>query len=403
MSCDLAMTDRATPALSLGSEGLGLYVHIPFCPQKCPYCDYVAGRFDLSARLGYLWALEREIRTSSCGGRSVNTVYFGGGTPSELSFHQLEVLVGAVQETFVTTNAGEWSIECNPETVTSELLDGMSRLGFDRISLGVQSFQNRYLQLLGRTHTAEDSRKSYRLVRAAGFENVNLDLLFALPGQSLDHWKLDLDEALALNPEHLSLYGLTIEEGTEFGERCSRGELEEIDREGTADMYETALDLTREGGFDQYELSSFARPGRECLHNLRYWNYSPYLGFGLGAASFLDGTRWTNTAVLGDYLRSAPNGEVSRTTEERLEGREALGEELMLGLHTQAGVSLGSLSLRHGCDVVEEYADSFQLLTGQGLIEIKGDHARLTRKGKLVAAEVCAEFLPMEEPVPLGS
>ena len=382
---------------------MGLYVHIPFCPQKCPYCDFVSGPFDLSARLGYLEALEREIRASSCAGRSVNTVYFGGGTPSELSIHELEVLVGAVQETFVTANACEWSIECNPETITSELLGGTSRLGFNRISLGIQSFQDRYLQLLERTHTGEDSLQSYRLVRAAGFENVNLDLIFALPGQSLDHWKLDLDEALALDPEHLSLYSLTIEEGTEFGERHSRGELEKIDAEGTADMYEVALDLTQEFGFDQYELSSFTRPGRECLHNLGYWNYLPYLGFGIGAASFLDGTRWTNTAVLADYLRSAPDGKISRASEKRLQGKEALGEELMLALHTQTGVSLGSLSVRYGCDVGQVYADSFQLLSGQGLIELEDDHARLTRKGKLVAAEVCAEFLPMEESAPLGS
>ncbi len=397
------MIDHGKPAPSPTPQGLGLYVHIPFCPQKCPYCDFVSGQFDLSSRLACLEALEREIRTSSCAGRSVNTVYFGGGTPTELSIHELEGLVGAVQETFVTANACEWSIECNPETVTSELLDGMSPLGFNRISLGIQSFQNHYLQLLGRTHTAEDSLQSYRLVRAAEFGNVNLDLLFGLPGQSLDHWKLDLDQALALDPEHLSLYSLTIEEGTEFGERRSRGELEEIDEEGTADMYELALDLTREFGFDQYELSSFARPGRECLHNLGYWNYLPYLGFGLGAASFLEGTRWTNTPVLRDYLRDAPNGEISRATEKRLEGREALGEELMLGLHTQKGVSLGSLSLRYGCDVGQVYADSFQLLSGQGLIELEDDHARLTRKGKLVAAEVCAEFLPLEEPLPLGS
>ena len=402
MSCDSAMTDHGTPALSLGSEGLGLYVHVPFCPQKCPYCDFVSGQFDLSSRLAYLEALEREIRTSSSAGRSVNTVYFGGGTPSELSIHELEVLVGAVRETFVTPNAGEWSIECNPETVTSELLDGMSLLGFNRISLGIQSFQDRYLQLLGRTHTGEDSLQAYRLVRAAGFENVNLDLLFGLPGQSLDHWKLDLDEALALDPEHLSLYSLTIEEGTEFGECRRRGELEEINEEGAADMYEVALDLTLEFGFDQYELSSFARPGRECLHNLGYWNYLPYLGYGLGAASFLEGTRWTNTAVLRDYLRSASNGGVSRATEKRLPGREALGEELMLGLHTQKGVSLAPLSVRYGCDVEQVYADSFQLLKGQGLIELEDGSARLTRKGKLVAAEVCAEFLP-EAPASQGS
>ena len=393
MSCDSAMSNHGTLAPSLSSEGLGVYVHIPFCFQKCPYCDFVSGPFDRSARLGYLAALELEIRRSSWAGRSVNTVYFGGGTPSELSTDELEGLALAVRETFAIEAASEWSIECNPKTIAPESLEGMSLLGFNRISLGIQSFQDRYLQLLGRAHTGEESSRAYRLVRAAGFENVNLDLIFALPGQSLDHWKLDLDEALVLAPEHLSLYGLTIEEGTEFGKRHSRGELEEIDEEGTADMYEVALDLTLESGFDQYELSSFARLGRECRHNLGYWNYLPYLGFGIGAASFLDGTRWTNTTVLRDYLRGASSGEVSRATEKRLQGKEALGEELMLRLHTQTAVSLRSLSVRYGRDVGEEYADSFQLLTGQGLIELEDDHARLTRKGKLVASEVCAEFL----------
>ena len=396
------MTDNGTANRSLSSEGLGVYVHIPFCLQKCPYCDFVSGPFDQSARLGYLAALEREIRQSAWAGRSVNTVYFGGGTPSELSTDELKVLALAVRETFAIDAASEWSIECNPETVAPESLEGMSRFGFNRISLGIQSFQARQLQLLGRAHTGEESIRAYRLVRAAGFENVNLDLIFAVPGQTLDYWKRDLDEALALSPEHLSLYGLTIEEGTEFGERHSRGELEAIDEEGTAEMYEVALDLALESGFDQYELSSFARPGRACLHNLGYWNYLPYLGFGIGAASFLNGTRWTNTTVLRDYLRGAFSGEICRATEKRLQGKEALGEELMLGLHTQTGVSLGSLSVRYGCDVEQVYADSFQLLTGQGLIELEDDRARLTRKGKLVAAEVCAEFLPIEEPIPLG-
>jgi len=372
---------------------LGLYVHIPFCVRKCHYCDFTSGPFGEKARQMYLEALQEEIRSTSWRGCPVTTVFLGGGTPSELTIPEVEELITALGRTFPIDKNAEWSIECNPGTTSQGYVAALGEMGFNRVSLGVQSFDDSHLRFLGRIHTAEEARAAYHDLRQAGFDNLNLDLMFALPGQTLDRWRADLEEALGFGPEHLSLYNLTIEPGTEFGNRRVTGELKETDEDLAADMFELAMDLTRTAGYQQYEISNYCLPGRECVHNLIYWHNQPYLGFGIGASSFIEGTRWTHTTSLAEYYRTASSGLVTRACQEKLNDREALGEEIMLGLRTEEGISTTALSRRYSCDVDSLFSQTFQSLGHNGLLLQEGERIRLTRRGKMMANDVCAQFL----------
>lgn len=372
---------------------LGIYLHIPFCSRKCHYCDFNSGPLAQTARRNYLESLKTEVTHSPWKDCKAKTVFFGGGTPSELSLTELEALVDTLRQTFQVNEAAEWSIECNPGTVTRAYFVALRQMGFNRISLGAQTFHDHHLQSLGRIHNSAQTREAYRCLREAGCDNVNLDLIFGLPNQSLQEWESDLSEALSLSPEHLSLYNLTIEAGTEFGNRYARGELPEINEDLCADMYERAMERTRAAGYDQYEISNYSRPGRQCAHNLIYWRKEPYLGFGVSAASFKDGARWTNTGNLNEYARTASSGRVSRASEEALEGREALGEEIMLRLRTCEGISLSALSNRYHCDVATLFSGTLQFLSGHDFIIQAGDRVRLTRQGRMMANEVCMRFL----------
>lgn len=376
----------------MSRQELGLYVHIPFCVRKCCYCDFNSGPAAEPLRAAYLHALEREIRTSPWRGACARTLFLGGGTPSELRVSELASLVHALEQSFYFTPAAEWTLECNPGTVDRSALQEFRRLGFNRLSLGVQSFQDRHLRALRRIHDGREALQAYREAREAGFDNINLDLLFALPGQSLEEWDADLSWALELEPDHLSLYHLTIEPGTEFGRRQAAGERLEVDEELGAKMYEHALDRTEAAGFEQYEISSFARPGQECQHNLGYWLRKPYLGFGVSAASYLDGRRWTNTANLRRYIESAAQGKVPRLQDELLSTKEALAEEIMLRLRTREGLSLPSLSRTYRLPVEELYRPQVDFLTREGLLEEVAGRILLTRRGKLLANEVTLHF-----------
>jgi oxygen-independent coproporphyrinogen-3 oxidase len=372
---------------------LGIYLHIPFCVRKCYYCDFNSGPLSQTARGDYLEALRQEIRHSPWKGCEAKTVFFGGGTPSELSVAELGTLVDDLRQTFQVKKEAEWSIECNPGTVTRAFFAALGQMGFNRVSLGVQSFHDHHLRDLGRVHTSAETRETYRHLREAGCDNVNLDLMFGLPNQTLQEWESDLSEALSLSPEHLSLYNLTIEPGTEFGNRYARGELREVDEDLCADMYELAMERTREAGYRQYEISNYSRPGRQCAHNFIYWHNEPYLGFGVSAASFMDGLRWTNTGNLREYAQTASSGRVSRASEEALEDRAALGEEIMLRLRTCEGISLSALSTHYHFDVASLFAQTLHFLSAQRFITRTEDRVRLTRRGKMVANEVCLRFL----------
>ena len=372
---------------------LALYIHIPFCERKCHYCDFTSGPVSSASRQTYLRALKHEISISPWRESSARTVFFGGGTPSELSISEMLELVETLGDHFTIHKDAEWTLECNPSTATdSSYFVRLLEMGFNRISIGVQSFHDDHLRSLGRIHNAAQARQTYNWIREAGFDNVNIDLIFSLPEQTLAEWKSDLMEAFQLNPEHLSLYGLSIEPGTEFGHRHRRGELSELDENGSADMYNLNMEMTAQTGYFQYEISNYARLDRKCLHNLIYWRNEPYLGFGVRAASYLDGLRWRNTENLAAYIDPV-SSPIQRSSSELLSPREALGEEIMLRLRMEEGISISKLSYRYSLDVASLFSETLKSLRIHGLVTGGLDQVRLTGRGKLLANEVCLQFL----------
>lgn len=373
--------------------GFAIYVHIPICAHKCYYCDFHSRPVKSADRIRYLRSLGEEIRASRWKGDPAQTLFLGGGTPSELTGDEIEAIIRALEDTFHFANDSEWTIECNPGTVSPASCDRLLELGFDRISLGVQSFHDHHLKRLGRIHSAEDALRSYEWFRAAGFENISLDLMFGLPDQTLKEWRKDLKRALQLGPEHLSLYSLSIEPGTPFGHLLEVGALPEASDDQVADMYEMAMDLTQSAGYSQYEISNYSLPGYECVHNLAYWTNSPYLGFGISAASYADGVRWTNTYDWEAYFEGAEKGVVPSGSLEQLQWNLAMGEEIMLGLRMGQGISTSRLSGKYRCDFERLFRLSINFLIEQNLLARDGDRLLLTRRGKLLANEVCSEFL----------
>jgi oxygen-independent coproporphyrinogen-3 oxidase len=322
-------------------------------------------------------------------------LYLGGGTPSELTGDEIEDIVNSVTANFSFVPSTEWTIECNPGTVNPATCDRLLELGFDRISLGTQSFDNDLLLKLGRIHSADDSVQTFRRCRNAGFENINLDLIFGVPGQTLETWLRDLRTAINLGPEHLAIYGLTVEPGTNLAERIERGQLSIPPDDLQAEMFEVAMDLTDRAGYSQYEISNYSLPGFESIHNLSYWTNADYMGFGVSASSFIDGVRWSNTSDWNEYMSSALKGSVLRNGEERLEGLAAAGEEIMMRLRTRDGICLDSLSEKYSTDCHSQFSDSIQFLVTEGLLVQAESRLCLSRRGKLLASEVCKEFLQL--------
>lgn len=374
-------------------QALSVYVHIPICVHKCYYCDFHSKTVDAGERSTYLEALVTEIRNCPWRGAEARTLFLGGGTPSELTGDEIEEITAALHDTFSILDESEWTIECNPGTVSPATCDRLIDLGFDRVSVGVQSFRDSFLRTLGRIHTGAQGIRCCERLRAAGFENISLDLIFGIPEQSVGQWEEDLNQAIELGPEHLSLYSLTIEPNTPFRHLLETGRIRECPENAAAEMYELAMDLTEQAGYRQYEISNYSIPGFECLHNLAYWNNEPYLGFGVSAASYIDNTRWTNTTDWEAYFEGARKGRIPRMQEEKLEWPLALGEEVMLQLRTDRGVSPGRLSEKYGCDFEVLFSSSIRIMTREQLLKRNKDRLILTRRGKLLANEVCSEFL----------
>ena len=376
-------------------DDLGVYVHIPFCLRKCPYCDFVTDPLQPALRRRYLDALEREIRSSPWAGSCVSTLFLGGGTPSELDLAELGRLFTAVRSSLDLSKLDEATIECNPGSLTENQADGLLQLGFNRISLGVQSFQDRHLKLLGRAHTAAEAKRALQFIRESGFSRLNVDLIFALPAQAPPEWESDIAEALDFDPGHVSLYHLTFEKGTEFFAKMRSGELIPPDDGIAAEMFESAIRRLESCGYRQYEISNFAQLGHECLHNQRYWQNRPTLGVGVSAASYIEGVRWANTRQIATYAE-ADSDPPPLDFVEVLDPPEALGEEIMLRLRTDEGVHLDRVSAKFGLDSPGPYGESIERLIELDLVSWHGPHLRLTNDGLMAADSVCMEFLQVE-------
>lgn len=372
---------------------IAIYIHIPFCAHKCLYCDFNSKPALLEEKQAYVDALISEIRNSEFHGIPASTIYLGGGTPNELTGDEIETIITVLDMNFKFIDDREWSIECNPGNVSPAFFKRLAELEFDRVSLGAQSFSEAQLRSLGRLHSVSDIFNSYDWIRAAGIDNVNLDLIYGIPGQRFEDWLEDLREAFFMAPEHLSLYNLTIEKDTRLSRLVNEGLVEPCDEDLAADMYEASQELTERAGYQQYEISNFALPEHECRHNLAYWKNEPYLGFGLSAASYMDGLRWTNTGDWREYLKGAAMGSVPIGQKEKLEAAEALGEEIMLLLRLSSGADIDQLSLKYNLPVEKLFGDSIAFLVNEGMLDREGSYISLSRKGMLLASSVSAEFL----------
>ncbi len=369
----------------------GIYLHIPFCVAKCHYCDFVSRPLSAGALEPYLAALEWEIAAAPEAGRRAGTVFFGGGTPSLLSGRQLARLFEVVRTTFVVEAGAELSMEANPGTLTAAKAADYRALGVNRVSLGVQSLDDTLLARLGRRHTRRDAIAAFGLLRAAGFDNLGMDLIHGLPGQSPEIWRRDLTQAIELSPEHLSLYALGIEAGTSFAAEREAGRLALPGEREELEMLAIARELTAGAGYERYEISNFARPGRRCRHNLDCWNLGEYRGFGAGAHSFLRSPsplRLANTPDVDEYVRRIMAGNEATTMREEPSPRQFAGEALMLGLRTADGIGEAAFAQAHGAPPSALFPEATALSIENRWIEISGGQLRLTDSGILFSNEI---------------
>jgi oxygen-independent coproporphyrinogen-3 oxidase len=380
-------------------SGIGCYVHIPFCVRKCAYCDFnsFSGYTDDSIAR-YVAALTQEIIHSDSpiiGGRgAIDSIFFGGGTPTAIPATDEAALLRAILETLPVTPDAEITTEANPGTMDVAHLEVLRAAGFNRISFGVQSFDAGLLKTLDRIHSAAEAKNAVAAARAAGFENVSIDLMFGLPRQTLTQWQNTLDQALALHTDHLSLYSLIVEPGTGFYTLQQKGRLPLPDEDLGAEMYQMAIDAARSAGFRQYEISNFARPGRDCRHNLHYWRNEPYYGLGCGAVSYLDGARRMNLKPPTKYAETVETGGDLTESVETLTREETMAETMMLGLRLiHEGVDCRAFAARFGADPRDLYTREIAKYTSRGLLETVGDYLRLTPCGVFLANDVMAEFV----------
>jgi oxygen-independent coproporphyrinogen-3 oxidase len=376
---------------SFQRPALGVYVHIPFCVAKCGYCDFVSRPLAPGALEPYLAALAREIAAAPEAGRRAGTVYVGGGTPSLLAPEQLGSVLAAVRSRFFVDPDAEITIEANPGTLSLAAAEGYRALGVNRVSLGVQSLDDALLARLGRRHRAAEAVAAFELLRAAGFRNIGLDLMHGLPGQTSRIFERDLACAVALRPEHLSLYALGIEEGTPFAGDLRRGRLDLPAEEEELRMLAAARALTAAAGYEHYEISNFALAGRCCRHNMDCWSLGEYRGFGAGAHSFLRRpapVRFANAADIDAYVRLAGSGETAVALHEEPDPRRLAGEALMLALRTADGVEEASFAQQHGGPPAELFPEALTLGLERGWLERDAGRLRLTETGMLFSNQI---------------
>ncbi len=373
----------------------GIYLHIPFCATRCHYCNFATGGYESELARRYVAALCTEIDQSAeeWAGERVETIYFGGGTPTTLTPEQLGTILDRCRRHFEVVSDAEVTIEANPGSVDGDYLCRLRDLGIDRISFGVQSFDDRELAMIGRSHGSREAREAVTLARAAGFANISLDLIAGLPEQRIETWHQNLGEIFALAPEHLSVYLLELYRDAPLQHRIERGELRAIDDELTVAMYYHLVDEAARHGYEQYEISNWARPGRRSRHNLKYWTGAHYLAFGLSAAGYDGRRRWSNTRLIHDYLDLIEQGRSPVAEVIPLDDDDRQCEALFLKLRLLDGVDLVAHERQHGVCVSERYREGIARLLDAGLIEIDDQRMCISRAGLVLANEVFAEFI----------
>ncbi len=375
------------------TSNLGIYVHIPFCVRKCNYCDFLSFSADECVKHQYVNAVRKEMesRKETLKDYVADSVFIGGGTPSILSVSDMDVVFQGLSDCFSLSNDVEFTVECNPGTLDKEKLLFYRQAGVNRISLGMQSTFDEELRQLGRIHNYRQFLDSYEMVRQMGYDNVNVDVMFALPQQTKNSYEITLQRLIDLEPEHISSYSLIIEEGTPFYEKYAA--IPPVDEDTDRFMYERTEQILSAAGYQRYEISNYAKKGKECRHNIKYWDRSDYLGMGIGAASLMEDFRFTNVRNLHEYLYiTEKNGE---TTDEKefLSKEDAKAEFMYLGLRMMKGISINDFELKFQESFHECYGLQISRFAEQGLMACQGDSVFLTGKGIDVSNRIFAEFL----------
>ncbi|MDO8794800.1 MAG: radical SAM family heme chaperone HemW [Vicinamibacterales bacterium] len=371
---------------------LGLYVHIPFCSAICNYCNFNRGLFDAALKERYVAALLNEIRRSG-DGAPADTIFFGGGTPSLLEPSEIDDIIAACRGAFALSADAEITLEANPETISPERLEGFRAAGVNRLSYGVQSFRDDELVRLTRLHSASRAADAFLVARAAGFDNISLDLMMWLPQQSVAHWLESVDALIALGPDHASMYMLEIYPNAPLRDAMARSRWSVAPDDDVASMYLSGLDRMDNAGYLQYEISNAAKPGRQSRHNLKYWMDGEWLGFGCGAHSTRRGVRWKNQSSTEEYISAVAGGGQLETERRVLSAEERLEEALFTGLRLNAGLDVEAVKRRYGIDVWGQFGGELQMFVDEGLLIYDGGSVRLTRAGMLLAHEIMAVFI----------
>lgn len=371
---------------------ISLYIHIPFCDQKCFYCDFpsFAGKGQLKE--AYIKALIKEINNKITKEYLINTIFIGGGTPSSLGVNELEMLLKEVSKLNLSNNI-EYTMECNPGNLTREKLKIMKEYGVNRISMGLQAVQNTLLKSIGRIHDYDEFEKNFKEARDFGFNNINVDLIFGLPNQSLENWKESLERIIALNPEHISAYSLIIEEGTAFYKLYEEDKLKVPEEEVEREMYNLAKSKLLEAGYYQYEISNYSKIGLECRHNLAYWNMDSWIGVGSAASSYIDNKRLTNTSVVEKYIEGINNDNPIVEEEIINSLKDNMEEFMFMGLRKIKGISISEFEKRFGKSIEEVYGPLLNKYEKAKLIIRNGDNLYLSSQGIEWSNQIMAEFL----------
>lgn len=378
------------------AESISIYIHIPLCVQKCAYCDFASFPGRISQRGAYIEAVCCEMRAQAAffGRRRVKTVFLGGGTPTLLTGAQVQALMDTLRECFDLAPDAEITMEGNPGTLTAQNLAAYRAAGVNRLSLGVQSFDDGLLRAIGRIHTAAQAKEAVRLAREAGFERLNLDLMYGLPGQTVSQWAQTLEEAIALSPGHLSCYSLILEEGTPLYAQAEAGTCAPLpDEDALCDMDDVTERMLAQAGYAQYEVSNYAKPGEACRHNVVYWECEPYLGLGLAAHSDMDGRRFYNPGDWEAYLSLARSQSAQREQEGEATHEERMFERMMMGLRMNRGVDCERFARDFGVQPESVWPEAIARFTSGGLMERCGERLRLTQRGMQLMNSVLVELM----------
>jgi len=377
----------------LVDPGFGVYVHIPFCLHRCHYCDFNTYEGLDALRAPYVDALVAEIGRNEHAGRRATSVFFGGGTPTLLSPRQLGRILAAIDDRFGVAADAEVTAEANPETVDVAYLRELLAVGFNRLSIGIQSLAPEVLERLGRTHSPERALQALRDARAAGFDDLNADLIYGSPWESADDWSTSLRGVIDVAPDHVSAYALTVEEGTPLHTLVTSGRIPDVDPDVQAERHRIAEDILSAAGYLRYEVSNWCRPQRASRHNVLYWSAGDYIGFGAGAHSHVAGLRWWSHRLPRDYVEAARRGATTTSEQEELDPHRRAGEALMLGLRLSSGIDRGDFVRRFGYDTLRARADELAALEMHGLVQMDERCIRLTPRGTLLGNEVARRLL----------